>query len=80
MSIDQLTQFFGWCTAINMGVLVVSTIALVFLTGPVSKIHSRVMGVQESELPPLYFQYLGHYKIAVLVFNLVPYIALKLVT
>ncbi len=80
MSIDQLTQFFGWCSAINIGVLIVSSIALVLLMGPVSKIHSRLMGVQESELPPLYFQYLAHYKIAVLVFNLVPYIALKLIT
>lgn len=78
MSIEQLTQFFGWCSAINFGVLIVTSIALVLLKSSVSKIHSRMVGVPESDLPALYFQYLAFYKIAIFVFNLVPYIALKM--
>ena len=78
MSIDQLTEFFGWCSTINIGVLIVTSIAISLLRRPISKIHGRMMGMQESGLPPLYFRYLAYYKIAILVFNLVPYIALKI--
>lgn len=79
MSIDQLTQFFGWCSVINIGVMIVSAFMIVLLRGPISSIHSRMMGVSEAGLPRLYFQYLGNYKIAIFVLNVVPYIALKVI-
>lgn len=79
MPIDQLTTFFGWCSAINIGILMATSIGLVLLRGPISNIHSRMMKLPESRLPRLYFQYLGAYKIAILIFNLVPYIALKII-
>ena len=78
MTIDQLTAFFGWCSAINLGVLILSSIALILLKRPVSAIHSRMTGIPVAGLPGLYFQYLGFYKIGIFLFNLVPYIALKL--
>lgn len=77
MTIDQLTQFFGWCSVINIGILIFTSIILILFKGPISSIHHRMAGVPESDLPRLYFQYLGSYKIAILVFSLVPYIALK---
>ncbi|HCO44057.1 DUF6868 family protein [Immundisolibacter sp.] len=79
MSIDQLTQFFGWCSIINIGVMIVTSIAIALLGKPISSFHSRLMGVSESGLPRLYFQYLGSYKIAIFILNLVPYIALKII-
>jgi len=80
MSISELTQFFGLCSLINFGVLILSTIMLVVLRDPISKIHSRLMGVPASDLARQYFQYLAFYKIAIFVFNLVPYIALKIMS
>lgn len=77
MSIDQLTQFFGWCTIINMGVIMVTSILLVFFRQSIARIHHRMMAVPESGLYRLYFQYLAAYKILLLVFNLVPWLALK---
>ena len=35
-------------------------------------------GVDPTELPALYFKYLGNFKIGILLFNLAPYVALKL--
>ena len=34
--------------------------------------------LSEEEVKSAYFTYLGHFKIAVIVFSLVPYLALKL--
>ncbi len=35
-------------------------------------------GMEEADLSKAYFQYLAQYKIATLVFNVAPYIALKI--
>ena len=76
--INTLTEFLGWCSIINVSVLFLSTIALAVARKPVSGIHSKIFGVSESDLPLTYMQYLGNYKIAIIVLNIVPYIALKI--
>jgi hypothetical protein len=78
MDINQITTFLGWCTAINMGVLAFAAIFLFIFKGFAINIHSKLTGVSVSKLPSLYFSYLANYKIAILIFNLVPYVALTL--
>ncbi len=78
MDLAQFTQFFAWCSAINLGLLIFSSIAIMALRDPIAKLHSRLTGVPEADLPRLYFQFLANFKIAVLVFNLVPYLALRI--
>lgn len=80
IDINTLTVFLGWCSVINIGVLLFSTIMLVLMKGPISRIHSKLFSVRQDDIVPVYFQYLGGYKIAIFIFNLVPYIALKVMT
>jgi hypothetical protein len=77
-SLETLTVFFGWCTAINIGVLVVASIFVILMRGPAVRIHCKMFGLDEVDLSRQYFQYLGQYKIAIFVLNLIPYIALKI--
>ena len=77
--IELLTAFFGWCSVINMGLLIFSTILLIVLKDPISSVHSRLMGLDKEKLPSLYMHYLAYYKIAIIMFNLTPYFALKLI-
>ncbi|MFH7563872.1 DUF6868 family protein [Oceanimonas smirnovii] len=79
MSIEQLVSFLGWCSVINIGFLTATSLLLILFRTQISHIHSRIMGVSESGLPRLYFQYLALYKIAISTFNLAPYIALKMI-
>ena len=77
-TIESLTTFFGWCSVINTGVLLISTFVLLAMKGPISAIHGKMFGVNPENMPTTYFQYLGNYKIAIFVFNVVPYFALRL--
>ena len=77
-ALELLTGFFGWCTAINVGVFAVAAIFVILMRGPIVKVHSKLFGLDEAELSRQYFQYLGQYKIAIFVLNLIPYIALKI--
>ena len=77
-SMETLTTFLGWCTAINFGMLLVASIMLAFMRGGMSKIHGKMFELSEVDLSRAYFQYLAQYKIAIFVFNLVPYVALRM--
>ena len=78
MNIETLHEFLGWCTVINFGVLVVGAIKVLALRDWATKIHARMFQVDEEWVRRSYFMFFGYYKIAILVLNLVPYIALSI--
>ena len=76
--LSVIAAFLGWCTLINYGILLLSTV-MVYACGDWAKgIHSKMFNISEADLDTLYFNYLGNYKLAIFIFNLVPYIALKI--
>ena len=77
-SLASLTTFFGWCTVINVGLLLLATLTLVPMRSSISRIHTRMFGLDESDMSRAYVHYLSQYKIAIVIFNLVPYIALRM--
>lgn len=77
-SLEAIRAFLGWCTVLNMGLLIFASLTLMALGEPVKKLHGRMFGLSEEDLSRAYFQYLAQYKIAIFVFNLVPYLALRL--
>jgi hypothetical protein len=78
-SLEDFTKFLGWCTVINIAIYLVSALIMALMHAPMSQIHAMMFGLTDVDVLHTYFQYLGHYKIAILVFNLVPYIALKII-
>ena len=77
-SMETLTTFFGWTTVINFVLLAASTIAVIAMRGSISRLHGRMFGLESVDLSRAYFQYIAQYKIAIIVFSLTPYVALKL--
>ena len=78
-SIETVTEFLGWCTLLNFGLLMVASLFLTVMRGWIVQTHMRMFGLSEEYLLRAYFQYLAQYKIAIFVLNLVPYVALKLI-
>ena len=76
-SLNAVTAFFGWTTVINFALLAVSTIMVVAMRGLIARMHGRMFGLASADLSRAYFQYIAQYKIAIIVFSLTPYIALK---
>ncbi len=79
-NLSTITAFFGWCTLLNIGLLAFSSVMISLLNTPIKSIHTKFIGVSIEKLDELYFAFLGNYKLAIFVFNLVPYCALKLMT
>ena len=77
MTVEMMRAVLGWCSVINIGLLMFSSIFVIALRGAASRIHGKMFNLDEKYLSQAYFQYLAQYKIAIIVFNAVPYFALK---
>jgi hypothetical protein len=78
-SLEAITAFFGWTTVINFALLFVSSITVIAARESIARLHGKMFGLESADLSRAYFQYIAQYKIAIIVFSLTPYIALKLV-
>ena len=78
MSINELTTFLGWSTVLNVVLLLLVSLFLFTFKTRVIDIHHRLTGVSRADLPKCYFSYIGQYKLGILLLNLIPYIALKI--
>ena len=45
---------------------------------PVKNIHSKLSGLSSEKLDELYFNYLGSFKMTIIILNIAPYVALRL--
>ena len=77
MTLKTLKTFFFWMTVINFLILLISTVGVVALTQEMKVIHSRMFHVPSDELSQIYLEYLAWYKLLWMIFNLVPYISLR---
>ena len=77
-SLETITDVLFWSSIINLVVLVFTSIVLVLSRESITKVHAKMFGMAEEDISRAYFQYLGQYKITIFVFNLAPYIALRI--
>ena len=78
MTLEALTTLLGWASVINIVILMITTISLVSMRSTITTIHARLFGMDEKDLGRAYFQYLAQYKIAIIVLNIAPYLALRI--
>ena len=78
MSMETLRHFFAWCTVINYVVLIIWFLAIVFARAPISRLHGRFFDLPADKFNSINYLGISFYKIGVLLFNLVPYLALRI--
>ena len=73
-------EFFLWCSVINTGLLVFW--GLVFMLAPdwVYRTQSAFFPMERKQLSLVLYCFLGFFKAMVIVFNWVPYFALRIMT
>ena len=78
MSLERLTELFQWMTIVNAAIFIVSALLAMSLRGFASRLHARLFGVEEEQVAAVAYGYLGAYRLFLLVFNVVPWVALLL--
>ena len=79
MTIEQLTTLFQWMSIINVAIFIVSCVMIMLMQGVATRIHSKLFGLEASQAAVVNYAFLGGYKLLILVFNLVPYVALLVI-
>jgi hypothetical protein len=80
MNIQDITDFFMWCSLINGGLLVLWTLFILFAPDLVYKTQSRFIAIDRKAFDTIIYAFLGLFKIFFLFFNLVPYLALLIIS
>ncbi|NNE80126.1 MAG: hypothetical protein HKN18_07615 [Silicimonas sp.] len=79
MELSVVTAIFGWMLVINIVIYGLAAGFIVFARDWVSRLEARITGVPAEDWPRIFVDYLSHYKIAIMMFNLAPYLALRIV-
>ena len=80
MSIETLTAFFKWCTILNAAILIYSSLFLCFAPGFVYRLQSKWYSISRESFDIIAYSYLGVFKVLFIVFSLVPWLALVIIS
>ncbi len=76
MDLVTLRAFFMWCTIINGGFMILTSLLLTFAGNLIYRIHSRWFKMPREAFNIVIYSFIGLYKIFLMVFCLVPYVVL----
>ncbi len=66
----------AWMTILNVVLFLFSALIYLLLKKPLAKMASKMYGITEEQFKELYMRALAFYKILILMFNVIPWIAL----
>lgn len=78
MNIAQLHELFLTMTLVNFGLLAFSALVVVVFKKQVCSLHGKMFGLSEEVVRLVCYVYVAAYKILIIVFNLVPLLALNM--
>ena len=79
-SIETLATFFGWCIVINFGALLLVVLVFSLFHDIFATLSAKVFGITKEEAAVTFFRVVQQYRFALMVLNIAPYIALKIMS
>ncbi len=80
MSLVTLKTMLLWSFAINYGILLLWFVLILIARGPLYRICARFFRISEQTFDAINYGGISAYKLCILFFNLVPWVALSLAT
>jgi len=79
MTIEILRGFFGWCAVINMGLLLWWALFLWLGHDFVYRVHGGWYKLSVERFDAIHYTGMLYFKIGIFIFNIVPYLALRII-
>lgn len=79
MTIEHLYDLLLWMTIINLGLFSFSIGIILYLQSWIIDFHSRLFGLTKEKVSLSLYKMMGIYKILIIIFNIVPLIALEII-
>jgi hypothetical protein len=75
----MVQEFLLWCTLINYGILLVWFLAFTLAHDWIHRLHSKWFRLSMDQFDAINYAGVAVYKIGIILLNLVPYVALRIV-
>ncbi len=79
MTLITIRSMLAWCTVINMGLLIWWFLIFFFAHDWVYRFHSKWYQIPQDRFDAIHYAGMAFFKILILMFNLVPYLALRII-
>lgn len=79
MELVEIRAALGWCTIINMGFLLFWALCFLFCRSFIHRVHGRMFEISAPTMNSIHYSGMFFFKILIIVFNLVPYLALRII-
>lgn len=78
MSLETIRAALGWCTVINFSILLAWGLGFMLARDWIYRMHSRFFRITKAQFETIQYAGMAFFKISLLIFNLIPYIALRI--
>ncbi len=79
MAIEHLRTVLGWCTLINYALLLFWFGMFVLAHDGLHRLHGRWFSLSEEKFDAIHYTLMGVFKLGIFLFNLVPYLSMRIV-
>lgn len=80
MTVDVIRDVFAWSSAINIGILLFWWLWFMLAHDFVYRFHGKWFKLSEEKFDAIHYALIGFYKLSIILFNIVPYLALRIVS
>ncbi len=79
MTLEMIQRLLGWCAVINIALLLWWFLFFVLGHDLMYRVHSRLFKMPVQTFDTFHYAGLAVYKVLIMVFNLAPYLAIRIV-
>jgi len=79
MTIELIRDVLAWCSVINFSILLLWFMLFSFAYNWLYKLHSKCFTLSEAKFDTIHYSGMGFYKLCILLFIFVPYLAIRIV-
>jgi len=80
MTIDIVREFLGWCSVINIGLLLWWVLFFTLAHDFMYRMHGKRFNLSVEKFDVIHYAGMAIFKMNILIFNVVPYLVLQIVT
>ena len=78
MAIELVQEILGWCSLINVALLLIWFLFIVFVHDWMFRIHTRWFELSSEKFDAIHYAGIGLFEMTIVIFNVVPYLALRI--
>ena len=78
MTIEMLRKFFAWCSVINLAMLAVWVLGFLTARDVFHRLHQKFFRLTDEKMDAMHYAGMGLFKAAIMIFNVVPYLVLRI--